>query len=100
MAFRKTYVEVTAHIDVDGHITPLEIIWRDGRIFPIDEVREVIRRASQRVGGFGLRYSVMVHGHEKYLYYENPRWFIEEVFTYTDTDTSSPATRSDTSDTT
>lgn len=90
MAFRKTYVGVTARIDTDGRITPLEIIWRDGRIFPIDEVHESIRRASMRVGGFGLRYRVTVHGHEKYLYYENPRWFVEEVFAYTDTHTLSP----------
>ena len=55
MAFRKTYVEVTARIDVDGRLTPLEIVWRDGRIFAIDRVHEAIRRASQRVGGTGIR---------------------------------------------
>ena len=42
MAFRKTYVEVTARIDVDGRLTPLEIVWRDGRIFAIDRVHEAI----------------------------------------------------------
>ena len=67
MAFRKTYVEVTARIDVDG------------RIFAIDRVHEAIRRASQRVGGTGIRYLVSVNGREKYLFYEGPRWFVEEV---------------------
>ena len=79
MAFRKTYVEVTARIDVDGRLTPLEIVWRDGRIFAIDRVHEAIRRASQRVGGTGIRYLVSVNGREKYLFYEGPRWFVEEV---------------------
>ena len=79
MAFRKTYVEVTARIDVDGRLTPLEIIWRDGRTFAIDRVHESIRRASQRVGGTGIRYLVSVNGHEKFLFYEGPRWFVEEI---------------------
>ena len=52
---------------------------RDGRIFAIDRVHEAIRRASQRVGGTGIRYLVSVNGREKYLFYEGPRWFVEEV---------------------
>ena len=36
MEYRKTYVEVLCRIDVDGQVTPLSIIWRDGRTFPID----------------------------------------------------------------
>lgn len=79
MAFKKTYVEVTARIDEDGRLTPLEIDWRDGRIFVIDRVYEVVRRASQRVGGTGMRYLVSVNGHDKFLFYEGPRWFVEEV---------------------
>ena len=43
MAFRKTYVEVTARIDVDGRLTPLEIVWRDGRIFAIDRMQELYK---------------------------------------------------------
>ena len=70
---------VTARIDVDGQIVPLEIIWRDGRAFEIDRVLESIRRASRRVGGTGLRFLVAVNGHEKYLFYEGPRWFVEEI---------------------
>ena len=79
MAFRKTYVEVTARIDEDGRITPLTIRWRDGREFEIDRVEDAIRRASRRVGGTGIRYLVSINGREKYLYYEGPRWFVEEV---------------------
>lgn len=79
MAFRKTYVEVTARIDEDGRITPLAIRWRDGREFKIDRVEDAIRRASRRVGGTGIRYLVSINGREKYLYYEGPRWFVEEV---------------------
>lgn len=79
MAFRKTYVEVNARIDVDGRVTPLSIVWRDGRTFEIDRVIDAIRRASTRVGGTGIRYLVAMNGREKYLYFEDPRWFVEEV---------------------
>ncbi len=79
MKFRKTYVDVVARIDADGRMTPLSILWRDGRTFEIDRVHEAIRRASTRVGGTGMRYLVSVHGREKYLFYEGPRWFVEEV---------------------
>lgn len=79
MKFRKTYVDVVARIDADGRMTPLSILWRDGRTFEIDRVHEAIRRASTRVGGTGMRYLVSVHGREKYLFYEDPRWFVEEV---------------------
>ncbi len=79
MKYRKTYVDVVARIDEDGKVTPLSIRWRDGRVFEIDRVIDVIRRASTRVGGTGLRYTVSVNGREKYLFFEDPRWFVEEV---------------------
>lgn len=79
MEYRKTYVEVLCRIDVDGQVTPLSITWRDGRTFPIDRVEEAIRRASARVGGTGVRYRVSINGRDKYLFFEDPRWFVEEV---------------------
>ena len=79
MKFRKTYVDVVARIDADGRTTPLSILWRDGRTFEIERVHGAVRRASARVGGAGVRYLVSVFGREKYLFYEGPRWFVEEV---------------------
>ncbi|OUO88022.1 hypothetical protein B5F40_12815 [Gordonibacter sp. An230] len=79
MAFKKTYVEVTARIDEDGRITPLSVRWRDGRVFEIDRVVDVVRRTSQHVGGTGVRYVVSIQGREKKLFFEDPRWFVEEV---------------------
>lgn len=79
MKYLKTYVDVVARIDADGRVTPLSIRWRDGRTFEIDRVHESIRRASARVGGTGIRYLVTVHGKEKFLFFEGPRWFVEEV---------------------
>lgn len=74
----KIYVETAAEFSADGQLKPLWIIWEDGRKFEIDRVLRVERAASRKAGGIGLRYTVMIRGHERHLYYEeNYRWFVE-----------------------
>ena len=51
---RKVYVEITAKFDTDGNITPLSVTWEDG-----------------------TRYTCRILGQESYLFYEEPRWFVE-----------------------
>lgn len=74
---RKHYVEVVARIDGDGAVTPLQVVWDDGRRFEIDRVLDVRQAASLKVGGTGLRYLVRIGQNTTYLFYENPRWFVE-----------------------
>lgn len=74
---RKVYVEVTARFNTEGEITPLSIVWEDGRTFEIDRVLDVRKAASTKAGGVGLRYRVRILGKETYLFYENPNWFVE-----------------------
>lgn len=73
----KTYVRVKAEFDTDGHVMPTAIIWSDDREFAIDRVLDVRRAASTKAGGLGLRYTVRIGGHERYVYYEDPCWFVE-----------------------
>ena len=74
----KIYVETAAEFSADGQLKPLWIIWEDGRKFEIDRVLRVERAASRKAVGIGLRYTVMIRGHEHHLYYEeNYRWFVE-----------------------
>lgn len=75
----KRYVAVTARMDEDGRVRPLSVQWYDGRTYPIDEVRSVRRAASRRVGGDGVCYTVRIGRKVTCLYYEDPRWFVEEV---------------------
>lgn len=35
------------------------------------------RAASTKVGGCGIRYTVMIGGHESFLYNEDEKWFVE-----------------------
>ncbi|MBC5787064.1 MULTISPECIES: hypothetical protein [Clostridiaceae] len=74
---RKVFVEVTAKFDTEGNLTPLSIRWEDGTIFPIDRVLDRRRAASLKAGGQGIRYTIRINGHQTYLFYEEPRWFVE-----------------------
>ena len=76
---KKQYVEVIAHHDEEGVIAPLTITWEDGRHFEIDEILDRRRAAALKVGGTGTRYLVRIGGRETFLYYENPRWFVEAI---------------------
>ena len=75
---RKHYVEVLSRTDEDGFVTPVSITWEDGRTFQIDRILDRRHAASLKVGGTGLRYLVRIGESVTYLFYENPRWFVEE----------------------
>lgn len=74
---RKVFVEVTTKFDIYGTITPLFLIWEDGTRYEIDRILDVRRAASLKAGGMGIRYTVLIHGQRHFLYYEEPRWFVE-----------------------
>ena len=73
----KVYVEVVARFDIEGKLTPLEIVWEDGRRFEVDRVLDVRRAASLKAGGVGLRFLCRIRGRETYVFFEDPRWFVE-----------------------
>ena len=74
---RKVFVEVTARFDAEGKITPLSILGEDGTAYEIDRVLDIRRAASLKAGGIGIRYTVRINGKQSYLFYEEPRWFVE-----------------------
>ena len=78
VARRKRYVAVEATFDEQGRVLPTAICWDDGRRFVVDEVRDVRRAASLKTGGDGMRYTVRIGTAITYLFYEDPRWFVEE----------------------
>ncbi|MDO4537736.1 MAG: hypothetical protein Q4B54_06200 [Coriobacteriales bacterium] len=75
----KRYVAVVANTNVDGIVTPLTIIWEDGRHFDVDKVIERRQAHSLKTGGSGMRYTVRVGGHTTYLWFDDyrGRWFVE-----------------------
>ena len=74
----KVYVAVKVEFNEIGIMLPREITWEDGEKFKIDRVLHARQRASTKVGGCGMMYTVMVEGKERYLYNEEDgRWFVE-----------------------
>ena len=58
---------------------PLEIGFDEAHKYPVDKVLDVCRAACQSVGGVGVRYPVRIQGHERYLWRERARWFVEAI---------------------
>lgn len=75
---RKAYVSVNLDVDEEGTIYPRFIRWKNGRIFGIDHLKYKCRATSSKVGGGGIRYTVMINGQEAYLFHEGDKWFVEE----------------------
>ncbi len=73
----KRYVTVVSQTDETGEVTPLTIVWEDGRRYGIDRVLDRRQAHSLKTGGTGIRYTVRVGGQATYLWYEGPRWFVE-----------------------
>jgi len=73
----KTFVRVLAEHDTNGGTVPLAITWTDGHKYEIDRVTDVRMAPSLKGGGLGIRYTIRVRGHERYLFDEEGHWFIE-----------------------
>ena len=82
----KVYVDVTVDFDTDGRMFPRTLTWEDGVRYEIDRIKDVRPAHAERAGGQGDRYTIMVAGREKYLYFEHNtdygnkdvgRWFVE-----------------------
>lgn len=82
----KVYVKVTSDFDATGYMQPKAITWADGRVFPIEAVRDFRPASFLSSGHSGDCYTVVVKGEEKLLYFERAdasfpsrvgRWFVE-----------------------
>ena len=74
---RKAYVSVNLDVDEEGAIQTRLIRWKDGLIFQIDQILYKCRATSKKVGGGGIRYTVMIRGKESFLFHEGDKWFVE-----------------------
>ena len=88
MAKQKTYVKVNSDFDSTGTVTPRAILWSDGRVFKIDAVRDFRPASTLGRGQTGDCYTVLIHGEERYLFFQRTetlyggrlgRWWVETV---------------------
>lgn len=75
--YDKVYVEVVVEFNIDGKMIPKSLRWDNGAIYEIDKILDERRAASLKAGGQGIRYLCRIHGKERYLFYEKPKWFVE-----------------------
>ena len=79
---RKVFVSVLLAVDTDGKNRPYRIKFEDdpvyeNQVFKVDKVKDVRRAASLKVGGTGIRYTVIICGKESYLFNDENKWFVE-----------------------
>ncbi len=79
MRFEKVYVQVAATFLREGGLRPTALIWSDGRKFFVERVTEVATAPPHVASVFPVRYTCLIEGREKYLWFEpqNMRWFVE-----------------------
>ena len=81
MQYKKVYVAITSYTDVDGISKPVELEWTNGARYSISKVIDKRIAPPVHVGSSPtVRYTVLIQGHEKVLYYEkfSNKWFVEK----------------------
>ena len=61
----------------EGDKRPQSIKFEDGITYTIDRLKQRTRAAATKVGGTGIRYTVVINGIETYLFEDDDRWFVE-----------------------
>ena len=75
--YRLVYVGVELSVSPQGDVRPRTIIFEDGNKYQIDRLRQKCRAHATKVGGTGIRYTVIICNKETYLYEDDGRWFVE-----------------------
>lgn len=70
-------ISVIAKFSTSGNVTPISILWEDGRTFEIDHITDIRKAASLKAGGIGMRYTCMIRNRQRYIYKDEDKWFME-----------------------
>lgn len=79
MIYEKVYVKTVCEFSRFGGIKPLYLFWQDGMRYDIEKLKFIDRAPCKSGGVLPERYTVIICGKQKYLYYEcdKRRWFVE-----------------------
>ena len=75
--FRRVDVGVTLKVSPEGNVRPLTITFENGKTYTIDRLKERKRAAATKVGGTGIRYTVVFQNRDSYLFEDEGNWFVE-----------------------
>ena len=85
-ANNRVYIKVASVIDKMGFILPQEVIWADGRVFPIESVEACRPMVILDGRSYQDCYTVIIRGKKKQLFFERidtqsaqrvGRWFVK-----------------------
>lgn len=85
----KAYVAVAVYFNEDGIMLPRALTWEDGHTYQIDRVIDIRPAHAAKAGGQGDRYTVMMRGQRRFLFFERTshltgnvigRWFVERKY--------------------
>ena len=84
----RVYVNVNSDFDSTGYMQPRAIVWKDGRVFRIEAVKDFRPASSVERDLPGDCYTVVIRGETKRLFFERSqdrfashfgRWFVESM---------------------
>ena len=75
--FRKVFVGGQLTVSPEGDVRPNTIKFEDGTVYEIDRLKHRCRAHATKVGGTGIRYTVVIRGQETYLFEDDGKWFVE-----------------------
>ncbi len=77
MPYIKQYVAMDIHYTAVGLVEPRRLYWTDGSSYEIDRVLDVRPGASLKVGGAGMRFTVLISGQRRVIWQTGTQWFVE-----------------------
>ena len=78
LSYVRHSIDVVAQRFSNGKALPKQIIWKDGRVFPIDKIDVAQESARLETGGIGTRFSCWFKGQQRNICYETQgQWFVE-----------------------
>ena len=75
--FKKVFVGVMVKVSPEGEIRPINITYTDGITYEIDRLKQRCRAHATKVGGTGIRYTIVVEKKETYLFEDEGKWYVE-----------------------
>lgn len=70
-------IDVVAKMNSSGLVTPLYIIWENGKKYEIDKILDIRKKASLKGGGMGIRYTCQIKKQERFIWLDGYVWFVE-----------------------
>ena len=71
-------IDVVAKRFSNGTELPQQIIWKDGRVFPVEKIDVAQESARLKTGGIGTRFSCWFKGQQRNICYQTQgKWFVE-----------------------